>query len=113
MQRGPPEYQETPQTPDSSLRVGISFETKRSASFGVETVKEFTLPHTLVEPWWNLTHIGLHPQRLDSLRKPTTTLNLKPHREFRHFSRPGNCWPALPHPWANQEPLKLCTKVKG
>lgn len=39
-----PEYGETPQSADASLRVGVSFETKRSASFRVETVNEFTLP---------------------------------------------------------------------
>ena len=41
-----PEYGETPQNADARLRVGVSFETGRSASFGVEMVKEFTHPHT-------------------------------------------------------------------
>lgn len=72
-----PEYEETPQSAHASLRVGVSFETKRSASFGVETVKEVTLPHTLVQLTLNLTHIGLHPQpRLP--QKSQTTPNLKP-----------------------------------
>lgn len=57
--------------------MGVSFETKGPASFGAETVKEFTVPPTLAELSSNLTHTGLHPQSLDSLRNPTTTSDLK------------------------------------
>lgn len=71
-----PERPDTPPGPAASSRVGASFETKRSASFGVETFIRGS--HSLVQRSSNLTHIGPHPPSLDSLRTPTTTPNLKP-----------------------------------
>lgn len=58
--------------------MGLIFKSKKSASFGVETIKEFTFPYTLVKLTSNFTHIRLQPQTLDSIRNPKATPNWVP-----------------------------------